>query len=715
MSVKSATSRAGKTSRKSATGSKAATAKSKTGKLPEWNLADLYSGIDAAEVARDLQKMDADCAAFETDYKGRLAERVARDDGGSWLAEAVRRYEAIDDLAGRLGSYAGLVHAGDSVDPAISKFYGDVSERLTAASVHLLFFGLELNRIDDAVIERAMQTPELAHYRPWIEDLRKDKPYQLEDRVEQLFHEKSQSGYAAWNRLFDQTISGLRFKVGGKELAIEPTLNLLQDRAPEKRKAAGQALAKTFKDNERTFALITNTLAKDKEISDRWRGFQDVADSRHLNNRVEREVVDALVGSVRAAYPRLSHRYYNLKAGWFKKKKLAHWDRNAPLPFAATGTIAWPEAQKMVLTAYRGFSVEMAAIAERFFTDRWIDAPVRPGKAPGAFSHPTTPSAHPYVLMNYQGKPRDVMTLAHELGHGVHQVLAAKNGALMAPTPLTLAETASVFGEMLTFKRLLSQTKNARQRQALLAGKVEDMINTVVRQIAFYSFERAVHTERKNGELTAERIGQIWLSVQGESLGPAIDIRPGYENFWMYIPHFIHSPFYVYAYAFGDCLVNSLYAVYENASEGFAERYLAMLAAGGTKHYSELLKPFGLDAKDPKFWDGGLSVICRHDRRVGRDGLTGRPRPRNGFVMGADTISAAVARHDDGDDRRGVPHDRHPDAARCTWSGSLRGRFAAHGRWQRGSGPACPDARMPRRRRRHSAANRRAILQAVVA
>jgi oligoendopeptidase F len=581
----------------------------KPARLPEWNLADLYSGIDAPEVARDLQKMDAECVAFETDYKGKLATKTAAEDGGKWLAEAVGRYEAIDDLAGRLGSYAGLIHAGDSVDPAITKFYGDVSERLTNASVHLLFFALELNRVDDAVIERALQTPELGHYRPWIEDLRKDKPYQLEDRVEQLFHEKSQSGYAAWNRLFDQTISGLRFKVGAKDLAIEPTLSLLQDRAGEKRKAAGQALAKTFKANERTFALITNTLAKDKEISDRWRGFADVADSRHLNNRVEREVVDALVGSVRAAYPRLSHRYYQLKAGWFKKKKLAHWDRNAPLPFAATGSIAWPEARNMVLTAYRGFSPEMAAIAERFFADRWIDAPVRPGKAPGAFSHPTTPSAHPYVLMNYQGKPRDVMTLAHELGHGVHQVLAAKNGALMAPTPLTLAETASVFGEMLTFKRLLGETKNAKQRQALLAGKVEDMINTVVRQIAFYSFERAIHTERRNGELTAERIGEIWLSVQGESLGPAIDIRPGYENFWMYIPHFIHSPFYVYAYAFGDCLVNSLYAVYENAADGFAERYLAMLAAGGTKHYSELLKPFGLDAKDPKFWDGGLSVI----------------------------------------------------------------------------------------------------------
>jgi oligoendopeptidase F len=581
----------------------------KTGKLPEWNLDDLYAGIDASDIARDLEKMDAECVAFEADYKGKLADHVAQQDGGSWLADAVKRYEAIDDLAGRLGSFAGLVHAGDSVDPAISKFYGDVSERLTLASTHLLFFPLELNRIDDAVLERAMQTPALDHYRPWIEDLRKDKPYQLEDRVEQLFHEKSQSGHAAWNRLFDQTIAGLRFEVGPKQLAIEPTLSLLQDRDGNKRKAAADALAKTFKANERMFALITNTLAKDKDISDRWRGFKDVAASRHLNNRVEPEVVDALVASVQGAYPRLSHRYYRLKAGWFKKKKLAHWDRNAPLPFAATATIAWPEAKHMVLTAYRGFSPRMAEIAERFFTDRWIDAPVRPGKAPGAFSHPTTPSAHPYVLMNYQGKPRDVMTLAHELGHGVHQVLAAKNGALMAPTPLTLAETASVFGEMLTFRRLLSQTKNARQRKALLAGKVEDMINTVVRQIAFYSFERAVHTERKNGELTAERIGQIWLSVQGESLGPAIEIKPGYENFWMYIPHFIHSPFYVYAYAFGDCLVNSLYAVYEHAADGFAERYLAMLEAGGTKHYSQLLRPFGLDAKDPKFWQGGLSII----------------------------------------------------------------------------------------------------------
>ncbi len=588
-----------------------AAAKSGLGALPEWNLADLYAGLDDPALGRDLDRADAECAAFEAAYKGKLAEMAVSPTAGAALADAVRRYEALDDLMGRLGSYAGLVHAGDTLDPARTKFYGDVQERLTAASTHLLFFTLELNRIDDAVIEAATADPALGHYRPWLEDVRRYKPYQLEDRVEQLFHEKSVTAYTAWNRLFDSTIANLRFQVAGRTLAIEPALNLLQDRAAEKRKAAAAALAKTFEQNVAQFALVTNTLAKDKEISDRWRGFADIADARHLDNRVEREVVDALVAAVRAAYPTLSHRYYALKAKWFGKKKLPHWDRNAPLPQAPTRSIGWGEARDTVLTAYGAFSPKMAAIAERFFEQRWIDAPVRHGKAPGAFSHPTVPSAHPYVLLNYQGRPRDVMVLAHELGHGVHQVLAAPNGALMAPTPLTLAETASVFGEMLTFKKLLAQTADKRERKEMLAGKVEDMINTVVRQIAFYSFERAVHTERKSGELTGERIGQLWLDVQRESLGPAIELKPGYETFWVYIPHFIHSPFYVYAYAFGDCLVNSLYAVYEHAADGFAERYLAMLAAGGTKHYSELLAPFGLDARDPAFWQGGLGVIAR--------------------------------------------------------------------------------------------------------
>jgi oligoendopeptidase F len=581
------------------------------GGLPEWNLADLYSGLDDPAIKRDLDRADADCVAFEETYKGKLAAMAASDGGGATLAAAVKQYEAIDDLMGRLGSYAGLVHAGNTVDPARTKFYGDIQERMTAASTHLLFFALELNRIDDAVLETAMADPALGHYRPWLEDVRHFRPYQLEDRVEQLFHEKSVTAYSAWNRQFDAAIANLRFKVAGKSLAIEPTLNLMVDRSGAKRKAAAQALAHTFKNDVAGFALITNTLAKDKEISDRWRGFADIADDRHLSNRVEREVVDALVSAVRAAYPRLSHRYYALKAKWFGKKRLPHWDRNAPLPQVPQRTVGWTEARNTVLEAYGAFSPKMATIAERFFDERWIDAPVRPGKAPGAFAHPTTPSAHPYVLLNYQGKPRDVMTLAHELGHGVHQVLAAPNGALMAPTPLTLAETASVFGEMLTFRKLLAATRDKKERKAMLAAKVEDMINTVVRQIAFYTFERAVHTERRNGELTAERIGELWLEVQRESLGPAIELKPGYENFWAYIPHFVHSPFYVYAYAFGDCLVNSLYAVYEHAAEGFAERYLAMLSAGGTKHHSELLAPFGLDARDPQFWQGGLGVIER--------------------------------------------------------------------------------------------------------
>jgi oligoendopeptidase F len=579
--------------------------------LPQWNLADLYPAIDSPAVKKDLDRADAECVAFEEAYKGKLADMAGCAPASQSLATAIKRYEAIEDLLGRLISYASLLHAGDTTDPAITKFYGDVQERITAASSHLLFFSLELNRIDDDVLDKAMADPAVGHYRPWIEDVRKEKPYQLEDRIEQLFHEKSVTGYAAWNRLFDETIAHLRFKVGSRSLAIEPTLNLLQDPHGQTRKSAAQALAKTFQANLRMFTQITNTLAKDKEISDRWRGFADVADARHLSNRVEREVVEALVTAVRAAYPRLSHRYYALKAKWFGKKRLAHWDRNAPLPKVSARIFGWSEAKQTVLSAYGAFSPEMAKIAERFFSERWIDAPVRPGKSPGAFAHPTVPSVHPYVLLNYLGKPRDVMTLAHELGHGVHQVLAARNGPLMAPTPLTLAETASVFAEMLTFQRLLAQTTDRKQRKAMLAAKVEDMINTVVRQIAFYTFERKVHTERRNGELTADRLGEIWLEVQGESLGPAIALNPGYETFWTYIGHFVHAPFYVYAYAFGDCLVNSLYAVYQKAHEGFAERYLAMLAAGGTKHHSELLKPFGLDAREATFWQGGLSLLER--------------------------------------------------------------------------------------------------------
>ncbi|WP_186394683.1 M3 family oligoendopeptidase [Stappia sp. TSB10GB4] len=583
-------------------------AASELGALPEWNLADLYPGHDAPQVPTDLARAARDASAFEERYKGRLEEIARRS--GAQLAAAIREMEALDDLMGRLASFAGLFYAGNTTDPVRQKFYGDVQEKLTTASTHLIFFALELNRIDDAVLDEAAGDPDLAHYRPWLDDIRKTRPYQLEDRIEQLFHEKSVTGAGAWNRLFDETMAGLRFDVEGTELSLEPTLNLLQDADAARRETAAKALSTTFRQNLPVFTLITNTLAKDKEISDRWRGFADIADSRHLANRVEREVVDALVEAVREAYPSLSHRYYAMKAGWLGRDVLDFWDRNAPLPSADTRRIPWDEARDTVLAAYGRFSPKMADIARDFFDKGWIDAPARAGKAPGAFAHPTVPSAHPYVLLNYQGRTRDVMTLAHELGHGVHQVLAAPNGALMAPTPLTLAETASVFGEMLTFKALLGQAETPQKRKILLAGKVEDMINTVVRQIAFYTFERKIHTARREGELTSADLCDLWMSVQAESLGPAIRLSEGYETYWTYIPHFIHSPFYVYAYAFGDCLVNSLYAVYEDAEAGFQDKYFAMLSAGGTRHHSELLAPFGLDATDPAFWRKGLSVIA---------------------------------------------------------------------------------------------------------
>ncbi len=578
------------------------------GDMPVWDLRDLYPGPQSEAVQADLAKAAAEAKRVKERYEGRLAE-VARD--GAQLGEAISAYESLHEALGKLGAFAGLLYAGDTSNPANAKFYGDIQERLTAISTELIFFELELNKLDDALLERALQVPAAARYKPWIDDLRKEKPYQLEERLERLFHETALTSRGAWSRLFDETTAALRFDVKGEAtpLALEPTLSLMMHSDATKRQAAAEAMAKVFKENIRLFTLIINTVAKDKEISDRWRGFKDVADSRHLANRVEPEVVEALVSAVREAYPRTAHRYYAMKARWLGKTKLAFWDRNAPLPDRPQRVVSWADAQATVLDAYGAFAPRMASIAKQFFDRRWIDAPVREGKAPGAFSHPTVPSVHPYILLNYQGKQRDVMTLAHELGHGVHQTLAAPLGPLLSHTPLTLAETASVFGEMLTFRALLASITDPKEKKALLAQKVEDMINTVVRQIAFYTFERRVHEARRKGELTSDDLGRIWLKVQGESLGPAIEFSEGYETYWCYVLHFIHSPFYVYAYAFGDCLVNSLYGLYQDAHPGFVAKYFAMLEAGGSKHHSELLKPFGLDATQRAFWQKGLGVI----------------------------------------------------------------------------------------------------------
>ena len=578
------------------------------GDLPEWNLSDLYAAPDAPELARDMGWLEKACADFARDYEGKLA---ALDAPG--MLECVHRYEAIERTAGRIMSYAGLRYYQNTVDAVRAKFMSDCQDKVTELTTPLVFFSLEFNRIDDATYDRVFTAgTALDRYKPVFDRMRAMKPHQLSDELEKFLHDQSTVGASAWNKLFDETMAGLTFTVEGEAepLNLEATLNLLSEPERERREAGAKALAEVFKDNVKLFARVHNTLAKEKEIEDRWRKMPTPMHGRHLSNHVEPEVVEALRNAVVAAYPKLSHRYYRLKAKWMGLPKLQVWDRNAPLPTEIKRTVGWDEARETVTAAYADFAPEMAKLTVPFFEKGWIDAGVKPGKAPGAFAHPTVTDVHPYVMLNYLGKPRDVMTLAHELGHGVHQVLAAPQGEMLASTPLTLAETASVFGEMLTFRRLLANAKDKAEKKTLLAGKVEDMINTVVRQIAFYDFEVKLHHARREGELTPEDIGRLWMSVQGQSLGDAFEFMEGYETFWSYIPHFVHSPFYVYAYAFGDGLVNALYAVYEEGLPGFEDKYFAMLKAGGSKHHKDLLAPFGLDASDPKFWDKGLSMIA---------------------------------------------------------------------------------------------------------
>ena len=573
------------------------------GDLPTWNLSDLYSSPTGTDLEADLKRAAADTEAFAKAYEGKVAGL-----DGKGLGEAVARYEALSDLMGRIGSYASLYYAQNMADPERGRFSQNVSEALNDISAKLVFFRLEINKIEDHALAAKLEAPALAKYAPWLRDVRVFRPHDLSDELEKFLHDHSVVD-SSWSRLFDETIARLRYPFRGELLSEPQILDKLSDKDATARREAAKSFGKVQGDNIAIFSLITNTLIKDKEIDDRWRKYARPQSFRNLANVVEDEVVDALAAAVKAAYPRLAHRYYKLKARWFGVDKMPYWDRNAPLPKHDDRTIPWNEAEKIVLDAYRAFSPELADVGARFFGTGWIDAPARPGKSPGAFAHPTVPSAHPYLLLNYQGKVRDVMTLAHELGHGVHQVLAARQGPLMADTPLTLAETASVFGEMLTFQSLLKTAPDNVARKAMLAAKVEDMLNTVVRQIAFYDFELRLHAARRQGELTPDAIGEIWMAVQSESLGSAFKFDEEYKFYWSYIGHFIHSPFYVYAYAFGDCLVNSLYAAYQSGQKDFQTKYLEMLKAGGVKRHKELLAPFGLNASDPKFWEQGLGVI----------------------------------------------------------------------------------------------------------
>ncbi|WP_299370626.1 M3 family oligoendopeptidase [uncultured Tateyamaria sp.] len=574
------------------------------GNLPEWNLDDLYASEDAPELKRDLDWLEEACKSFAADYENRLETLDA-----AGLLDCIQRQERINQVAGRIMSYAGLRYYQLTTDAGRAKFMSDCQEKITNFTTPLVFFTLELNRLEDDHLSGLLdQNADLARYRPIFDKIRAMKPYQLSDEMEKFLHDLGVVG-DAWERLFDETIAGLTFDIDGEALNIEGTLNFLTDPDRKKRETAARELAEVFSGNIKTFARVHNTQAKEKEILDRWRGMPTAQTGRHLSNQVEPEVVEALRNAVVDAYPKLSHRYYELKRKWLGLERMQVWDRNAPLPMEDPRIVGWDEAEKTVMDAYSAFDPRMGDLAQPFFKKGWIDAGVKPGKAPGAFAHPTVTDVHPYVMLNYLGKPRDVMTLAHELGHGVHQVLAAEQGEMLSSTPLTLAETASVFGEMLTFRKMLDGARDDAQRKVMLAGKVEDMINTVVRQIAFYDFECKLHAARRGGELTPEDINALWMSVQAESLGPAFDFMEGYETFWAYIPHFVHSPFYVYAYAFGDGLVNALYSVYAEGATGFEDKYFDMLRAGGSKHHKELLAPFGLDASDPKFWDKGLSMI----------------------------------------------------------------------------------------------------------
>ena len=577
------------------------------GELPEWDLDDLYPSPDSKRISEDIGWLKVECKAFASDYEGKLSTLTANN-----MLICIKRYEKIEMVSGRIMSYAGLRYYQKTTDETRTKFLTDNQDKITNITSDLIFFSLEINKLVEHKLNALLKTnADLRRYKPIFDRLRSMRSHQLNKELELYIHDLSTVGSSSWNRLFDETITGLEFRISEEVMGIETVLNLLTDSNRKKRELASRELARVFKKNIKIFSRIHNTLAKEKSINDKWRKMLSPQHSRHLSNHVEPEVVNALKEAVVGAYPKISHRYYEIKRNWLGLEKMQIWDRNAPLPQEDQTLINWKDATNTVLNAYSEFSPKLSRIAKNFFDKGWIDAAVKPGKAPGAFAHPTVTDVHPYIMLNYLGKPRDIMTLAHELGHGIHQVLAAEQGELLSSTPLTLAETASVFGEMLTFKKILGNTKTRKERQILLAGKIEDQINTVVRQIAFYDFECKLHEARSKGELSSDQINELWMSVQGPSLGPAFEFMDGYETFWAYIPHFVHSPFYVYAYAFGDGLVNALYSTYEAGDKNFKEKYIHMLQAGGSKHHTELLKPFGLDATDPKFWGLGLELISK--------------------------------------------------------------------------------------------------------
>lgn len=578
--------------------------------LPVWSLADLYADREDPRIEADLAAADAvndELARLE----GRLiATRERPEELGGILDRGIQLYEEATDALWAVGAYASLAASTARDDPAWSKFEADLRARSSQIGAKSLFFTLEINQLEDGELEAALKAhPAAGRWRPWLRRVRANRPHELSADLERLLVDKAPA-VANWVRLFDETLARLSAKVEGDTLTLPELLNRMSDPAPARRKAAAQALAKALAERAPTLALSLNTLAFEKQVEDRWRKYPNPAAARHLANEVDAEAVEALEAAVVDSYGPVAHRYYRLKAKAMGKAVLDHWDRNAPLDQAAPRTYAWGEARDMVLDSFQALAPRFADTARSFFTQPWIDAKPRPGKQSGAYSHPVTAKRHPYVFLNYMGERRDVLTLAHELGHAVHQTLCAPLGTLLADTPLTLAETASIFGEGLVFEKLLAQASGP-ERRALLAGKIEDGINTVIRQIAFHRFETRFHDARRQGELSPDEIAGLWVEIQEESLGPAVRLNKGYEHYWGYISHFAHAPFYVYAYAFGDLLVRGLMEKRREDPAAFAPLYEQLLAAGGTKTYVEALAPFGLDPRDKAFWAAGMKQLER--------------------------------------------------------------------------------------------------------
>ncbi|HKT53333.1 MAG TPA: M3 family oligoendopeptidase [Caulobacteraceae bacterium] len=578
--------------------------------LPVWRLDDLFSGPDDPRVEQTLAEAAETNAALVKLKGAFVGARGAPDRLGRLLAEGIGLYEMATNRLWAVGAYASLAASTARDDPSWAKFEADVRARSAAIGAESLFFTLELNELEEWEIEAALRVDDAAaRYRPWLRRVRLGRPHELTADLERILVDRAPA-LANWTRLYDETLGRMSVRCGRESLTLPEALNRLSDPDGERRKQAAQGLAKALDERTPVLGLCLNTIALEKQVEDRWRKFETPAASRHLANEVDEAAVAALEAAVVERYPSLSHRYYALKARLMGKSVLDHWDRNAPLSAETPKRYGWAAAKGMVLDAYADLAPGFADSARQFLEHPWIDALPRPGKSSGAYSHPVTSDHHPFVFLNYMGERRDVLTLAHELGHAVHQTLAAPLGTLLADTPLTLAETASIFGEGLVFDRLLAEAAPA-DRRALLAGKIEDGLNTVVRQIAFHRFETRFHDERRRGELSPDHIGGLWLEVMGESLGPAVKLNPGYEVYWAYVSHFVHAPFYVYAYAFGNLLVEALMEARRANPAGFAPLYEELLAAGGTRTYVEALKPFGLDPRDIAFWRGGCARLER--------------------------------------------------------------------------------------------------------